>query len=248
MTKTYDTSAGPIHAVNSVSLSVEKGEFVSILGPSGCGKSTLLMMMAGLESVSGGTIKIDSEDISAPRKDFGLVFQDATLLPWLSAEDNVLFPIQMMRLDKEDYRERAQNLLRHVGLGEFMRNRPGAMSGGMRQRVALCRSLIHDPTKLFMDEPFSALDAITRDNMGRVLLNLWDEEQESRPRIAVFVTHSIREAVLLSDRVIVMGRRPSSVKVEIAIPFERPRSAKIQETSRFNEIVAQIRDYIDETI
>jgi NitT/TauT family transport system ATP-binding protein len=245
VSKTFHSLSGAVEAVTSVNLNIVDGEFVSILGPSGCGKSTLLMMMAGLELSSAGAIDIDDEQVTGPRRNFGMVFQDPTLLPWLTAEDNVLFPIRMMKRDVDDYRERARELLDHVGLGGFLGSRPRELSGGMRQRVALCRSLIHSPSILFMDEPFSALDAITRDDMGQVLLDLWEEGHEKSVKTGVFVTHSIREAVLLSDRVVVMGRRPSVVKADIKIPFARPRSLKTHETTEFNEIVAELRQYIE---
>lgn len=242
--KTYRSSAGPVHAVSDVNLQVEAGQFVSILGPSGCGKSTLLMMMAGLEPASSGVILVDNKELTSPRLDFGLVFQDATLLPWLTSLENVLFPIRMMRRDRQAFEPRALELLQRVGLGKFVHSRPGELSGGMRQRVALCRALIHQPTKLFMDEPFSALDAISRDDMAQVLLDLWEQEQAQR-RTGLFVTHSIREAVLLSDRVIIMGKRPATIKADIEVPFARPRSLALQETAPFNEMVRELRQYID---
>ena len=248
VSKTFNSAKGNVLAVTDVNLNIAPGEFVSILGPSGCGKSTLLLMMAGLEPTSSGVINVDSVPVLEPRRDFGLIFQDPTLLPWLTAEQNVLFPIRMMRLDVNAYRDRARELLKRVGLADAIDRRPAEMSGGMRQRVALCRSLIHDPAKIFMDEPFSALDALTREEMAHVLLALWDGEQGSKTRLGVFVTHSIREAVLLSDRVIVMGKRPSKVRIDLAIDFPRPRSAAIQETSQFNALVAELRRHIEPSI
>ena len=250
VTKTYHTGAGAgaVAAVAGVTLDVQSGEFLSVLGPSGCGKSTLLMMAAGLEPVSSGEISIDGETVTCPRRHFGLVFQDATLLPWLSAENNVLFPIKMMRMNPDAHRARARRLLAEVGLQDATERRPCELSGGMRQRVALCRSLIHEPTKIFMDEPFSALDAITRDEMGQVLLKLWDAHAALNAKTAIFVTHSIREAVLLSDRVVVMGRRPSVIKADVVIPFPRPRSLGLQEHPTFNQIVSDLRGHIDHSL
>jgi NitT/TauT family transport system ATP-binding protein len=248
VSKTFNSATGNVFVVADVNLNIAPGEFVSILGPSGCGKSTLLMMMAGLEPTSSGVIDVDDVPVLEPRRDFGLVFQDPTLLPWLTAEQNVLFPIRMMRLDVDVYRDRARELLKRVGLGDAIDRRPAEMSGGMRQRVALCRSLIHEPAKIFMDEPFSALDALTREEMAHVLLALWDRDQSSKTRIGVFVTHSIREAVLLSDRVIVMGKRPSKVRADIGIDFPRPRSAAIQESTQFNALVAELRQHIEPNI
>ncbi|WP_424811182.1 ABC transporter ATP-binding protein [Roseococcus sp. YIM B11640] len=242
--KTYASPAGPVEAVAGVSCDIAEGEFVSILGPSGCGKSTLLMMMAGLESVSAGSIEIGGKPLEGPRRDAGLVFQDATLLPWLSARDNVLFPIKMMRLPRDEYVARAEELLRSVGLADFMDKRPRELSGGMRQRVALCRSLIHQPSIMLMDEPFSALDAITRDEMALVLLDLWSRHRKT----GIFITHSIREAVLLSDRVLVMTRRPAVVVADIRIPFERPRDETVQDSAEFIAIVARLRGMIEHSI
>lgn len=242
--KTYLAAKGSVHAVHDVSLNIEAGHFVSILGPSGCGKSTLLMMMAGLEDTTSGVILVDNKELVEPRLEFGLVFQEATLLPWLSVLDNVLFPVRMMKKRRVDYEERARRLLDRVGLGNFVHHRPRELSGGMRQRVALCRALIHEPSKIFMDEPFSALDAISRDDMAQVLLDLW-EQDNAAARTAVFVTHSIREAVLLSDRVVVMGKRPAAVKADIAIRFDRPRRLELQETREFNDLVRELRQHIE---
>jgi len=242
--KTYASPAGPVEAVAGVSVDIAEGEFVSILGPSGCGKSTLLMMLAGLETITAGSIEIDGKPLDGPRRAAGLVFQDATLLPWLSARDNVLFPIRMMRLPRETYVARADELLTEVGLGDFLDKRPRELSGGMRQRVALCRALIHEPSLLLMDEPFSALDAITRDEMALVLLDLWARHRKT----GIFITHSIREAVMLSDRVLVMTRRPAVVVADIRIPFERPRDETVQDSAEFTAIVARLRGMIEHSI
>ena len=244
--KTFETRSGEVEAVAGVSFDIAEGEFVSILGPSGCGKSTLLMMLAGLEGVSAGRISIGEQAVAGPRRDAGLVFQDATLLPWLSARENVLFPIRMMKLEESRYRARADELLALVGLAGFEAKRPSELSGGMRQRVALCRALIHDPPLLLMDEPFSALDAITRDGMAELLLDLWEKDHAPGVRrTGVFITHSIREAVLLSDRVLVMTRRPAVVVADVPIPFGRPRDPAVQDSAEFNAIVARLRGMID---
>jgi NitT/TauT family transport system ATP-binding protein len=182
--------------------------------------------------------------LAGPRRDAGLVFQDATLLPWLTARENVLFPIRMMRLPLADYVARADALLRSVGLAEFLDKRPRELSGGMRQRVALCRSMIQEPAIMLMDEPFSALDAITRDEMALVLLDLWATHR----RTGVFITHSIREAVLLSDRVLVMTRRPAVVVADVPIPFGRPRDGAVQDSQEFNAICARLRGMIEHSI
>ncbi|WP_051231594.1 ABC transporter ATP-binding protein [Stutzerimonas azotifigens] len=241
VSKIYETPSGPVEAVSEASFSIREGEFVSILGPSGCGKSTLMMMMAGLEDVSEGVIIERDKEVTGPRPDVGLIFQEATLLPWVSVIDNVLFPVRILKRPRRDYEARAHELLEMVGLKDFHQHRPAQLSGGMRQRVAICRALILDPPLLMMDEPFSALDAITRDEMNVALLDIW----QRHPKTGVLITHSIREAVLLSDRVLVMTRRPSTVVCDISIPFERPRDPRIVESAEFNRLCNQLRGYIE---
>jgi NitT/TauT family transport system ATP-binding protein len=229
-----------VEAVASTSFVVKSGEFVSLLGPSGCGKSTLLMMIAGLERPSEGTLAVAGKSMTAPRAENGIMFQDPTLLPWKSALDNVLFPFRAMNKPVGPYVERAKALLDEVGLAGFHNHKPRQLSGGMRQRVAICRALVFEPQLLLMDEPFSALDAITRDEMNLALMKIWEEHH----RTAVFVTHSIREAVYLSDRVLVMSQRPGRVIADVKIPFARPRSLEIEETAEFNEICGYLRSKI----
>jgi NitT/TauT family transport system ATP-binding protein len=240
--KVYNAGPRGIEALSSVSFTAEAGEFISILGPSGCGKSTLLMMVAGLETPTAGRLTVGGRPVQGPRTEFGVMFQDPTLLPWKSALDNVLFPIQILRRSRRDYRERAEELLGMVGLQEFQGKRPHQLSGGMRQRVAICRALIYDPQLLLMDEPFSALDAISRDEMNVALLDIW----ETYRKTALFVTHSIREAVFLSDRVLVMAGRPSTILADVRSPFPRPRELAIGETKEFNEICTVLREKIEE--
>lgn len=235
--KVYASRSGPIHAVHKASFAAEEGQFISLLGPSGCGKSTLLMMLAGLERPSTGELHVAGAPMLAPRADTGVIFQDATLLPWRSVIDNVLFPIEVLKLPLVQYRGRARELLARVGLTRFENKRPHELSGGMRQRVAICRALVHDPKVLLMDEPFSALDAITRDQMNVVL----SEMLERYRKTVIFVTHSIREAVYLSDRVLVMSGRPSSVILDLQIPFPRPRRFEIEETPAFGELCRTLR-------
>jgi NitT/TauT family transport system ATP-binding protein len=240
--KVYNPGPRAVEAVSSISFSVAPGEFVSVLGPSGCGKSTLLLMIAGLEVPTAGRIAVGGRPVDGTRREFGVIFQDPTLLPWKSALDNVLFPIHIFRRPKDTYRPQAEALLRMVGLDDFMAKRPHELSGGMKQRVAICRALVHDPQLLLMDEPFSALDTITRDEMNVVLLDIWDRYHKT----AIFVTHSIREAVFLSDRVLVMAGRPSTILADIRCPFPRPRSPRLGETAAFNEMCAFLRDKIAE--
>jgi NitT/TauT family transport system ATP-binding protein len=239
--KTYTTRTGPVHAVQGASFSAKEGQFISLLGPSGCGKSTLLMMLAGLESASSGRLVLAGEPVLGPRRDTGVIFQDATLLPWKSVLDNVLFPIEILKLERSDYMDRGKELLERVGLGGFEEKRPHELSGGMRQRVAICRALVHDPKVLLMDEPFSALDAITRDQMNVVLSELLERYRKT----VIFVTHSIREAVYLSDRVLVMGGRPSSMLLDLEIPFLRPRPFEIEESQEFGEYCKTLRRTIE---
>jgi NitT/TauT family transport system ATP-binding protein len=239
--KIYGDGARAFEAVRAVSFSVREGEFVSLLGPSGCGKSTLLMMVGGLESLSAGTIQLGGTPVIGPRPKTGIIFQDPMLLPWKSALDNVLFPIDMMRLPRADYTGRAHDLLRMMGLGEAMGKRPAQLSGGMRQRVSICRALVGDPAIMLMDEPFSALDAITRDEMNVLMLDLWERYRKT----ALFVTHSIREAVLLSDRVLVMGGQPATIIEDVRIPFPRPRDFGLTEATEFNAICGHLRAQIN---
>ncbi|MFT3799806.1 MAG: ABC transporter ATP-binding protein [Burkholderiaceae bacterium] len=240
--KTYASRNGDVHAVEHADFDIDEGDFVSLVGPSGCGKSTLMSMIGGLEVPSSGRITIDGSPITAPRRDFGYVFQDATLLPWKTVLDNVLFPIRTQKRPVADYLGEAERLLRLTGLWAFRDKRPAELSGGMRQRVAICRGLINDPRLLLMDEPFSALDAITRDDMNLALARLWDEVHKT----AIFITHSIREAVFLSDRVLVMNARPSRIVADIRVPFPRPRRAEMQEDPEFQAICAFVREKIHE--
>jgi NitT/TauT family transport system ATP-binding protein len=239
--KIYETRTASIEAVSNANFSVAQGEFVAIVGPSGCGKSTLLMMCGGLEPITSGSIEIAGAPMTAPRTSIGVMFQDSTLFGWKTVFENVMFPIHILRRDKKQYAAHACELLELVGLQGFEDKKPRELSGGMRQRVAICRALVYDPDILLMDEPFSALDAITRDEMNLLLLDLWQRYTKT----ALFVTHSIREAVLLADRVLVMTRRPAAVVEDLRIPFPRPRSPEIGDTKEFNDICVHIRSLIE---
>jgi NitT/TauT family transport system ATP-binding protein len=240
--KIYNPGPKQVEALSEVHCRVREGEFVSLLGPSGCGKSTLLMMVAGLEPLSTGRIDVGGKPMEGTREDIGLMFQDPTLLPWKTALENVLFPIKILKRPMEEYRETAIELLTRVGLGDFLDKKPSQLSGGMRQRVAICRALVYDPALLLMDEPFSALDAITRDEMNQVLMDMWQQFRKT----GLFVTHSIRESVFLSDRVLVMSARPGRIVADVTIPFPRPRDFSISESQEFNEICAYLRSKISE--
>ena len=240
--KIYNPGPKQVEALSEVHCRVREGEFVSLLGPSGCGKSTLLMMVAGLEPMTTGRIDVGGKPMEGTREGIGLMFQDSTLLPWKTTLENVMFPIKILKRPAEEYRETAINLLTRVGLGDFLDKKPGQLSGGMRQRVAICRALVYDPSLLLMDEPFSALDAITRDEMNEVLVDMWQEFRKT----GLFVTHSIRESVFLSDRVLVMSARPGRIVADLTIPFPRPRDFAITGSPEFNEICAYLRNKISE--
>ncbi len=235
--KTFDT----LEAIREVSFDVADGAFVSLLGPSGCGKSTLLMVIAGLVAATAGEVRINGAKVTGPQRTTGVVFQTPVLLPWRTVLDNVLFPVELLRLPLAAHRDRAQALLRMARIDDFASHLPNQLSGGMKQRVAICRALVHDPTLLLMDEPFSALDAITRDDMGVELLRIWQAHRKT----VLFVTHSIREAAFLSDRVLVMRQRPATIVADVAIDLPRPRQIAMTEDEAFNGYVRHLRQAIE---
>jgi NitT/TauT family transport system ATP-binding protein len=237
VSKTYVTGDGPLLALDRLSLQIGDGEFVSIVGPSGCGKSTLMLIAAGLVPPSSGAVHVGGTQVRAPYGNVGIVFQDATLYEWRRVLENVLLPIDIQRLDRRQYRQRALDLLQLVGLSGFERKYPFELSGGMRQRVALCRALIHDPGLLLMDEPFGALDALSRDQMNLELQALWQRHRKT----VLFITHSITEAVFLSDRVVVMSPRPGRIGAVLSIELPRPRSFDFAETPQFGRYAKEIR-------
>jgi NitT/TauT family transport system ATP-binding protein len=237
--KRYDSADGSgVEALSNVSIAIERGEFVSLLGPSGCGKTTLMMIMAGLASPTQGQVLIAGRQVDRPYTDIGIVFQNAELLEWRTALQNILLQIEIRKLPTQQYLPAARQLLANVGLKDFEEKYPDELSGGMKQRVALCRALVHDPDILLMDEPFGALDAMTRDQMNADLQRLWMEKRKT----AILVTHSIDEAVFMSDRVIVMSARPGSVARDIAIGLGRPRTLELRDRPEFNAYTGQIRN------
>ena len=239
--KVYQTQdGGEVEAFTNFNLEIEEDEFLVLVGPSGCGKSTLLKMIVGLLPPTRGAVYFQGTEVLSPRTDFGMVFQEATLLPWRSVRDNVMLPIEILGKTDKDYRAEAGRLLTLVGLHGFESRMPYELSGGMQQRCAICRALIHDPRVLVMDEPFGALDAMTREEMGHELLRIWQQNRKT----VVFVTHSIREAVWLADRVVVMTPRPAKIADIIEIEFERPRTEKMQFLPKFGEYVQSISDII----
>jgi NitT/TauT family transport system ATP-binding protein len=245
VSKEYETREGDqILALERASLSLADGEFVSVVGPSGCGKSTLLKIIAGIEPLSSGTVVYRGQAVKRPQRGMGVVFQTPVLLPWLNVLENVLLPIRVLRLPRAPAEERARELIALVGLAGFEGKYPLELSGGMQQRVGIARSLIHDPGLLLMDEPFGALDALTRERMSLELQKIWTTSRKT----VFFITHSILESVFLSDRVLVMSGRPGRIVEELVVPFSRPRGFELAGHPEFNALVAHIRDLLGATV
>jgi NitT/TauT family transport system ATP-binding protein len=238
--KIYPTQP-PVHALDKIDLTIKTGEFVALLGPSGCGKSTLLNLLAGFEPVSSGTLAVHGRNIDKPGPDRGVVFQEAALFPWLSVWENVVFGPKTQGLKAKDYEERANDMLKIVGLTDFKHHLPVQLSGGMRQRVGIARILTLGSKVLLMDEPFGALDAQTRLTMQELLLSVW---QQLKPTI-LFVTHDIDEALFLADTIYVMSARPGRIQARIDVSLKRPRTIEDTTAEDFNamkrEILRQIR-------
>ena len=236
----YPTRSSFVMALEAVSLLAEKGEFVAIVGPSGCGKSTLLKIVAGLLAPTRGTVRVNEQDVRGPAPSVGIVFQSPLLMPWRNVLKNVLVQIEMRGLPVAAYRRTAQELIDLVGLTEFQNAYPHELSGGMQQRVGLCRALVHDPDLLLMDEPFGALDALTREQMAIELQRIWLE----RRKTVLFITHSISEAVFLADRVLVMGPRPGRIVGEVRIGLERPRRIDLASSGEFTRRSSEVRGHL----
>ena len=240
--KTYTTKGRAlVKALGGISLQIDNGEFVTIVGQSGCGKTTLLKILAGLLARSAGAVTLRGESVDGPRRDIGVVFQDPVLLPWRTVLDNVMLPVDVLRLDRGVFRKRANDLIELVGLGGFDDKYPHELSGGMRQRVALARALVHDPSLLLMDEPFGALDAMTREFMNLELLRIWQEAKKT----VVFITHSIPEAVFLADRVVVMSARPGRITEIVDVDLPRPRDLDMMASDEFGVYTRKIRHLFD---
>jgi NitT/TauT family transport system ATP-binding protein len=237
----YRARTSAVHALDRVSLCACKGEFVALVGPSGCGKSTLLKLVAGLIPPSSGVIRVNGKVVAGPTPSIGIVFQNPLLMAWRSTLRNILLQVEIRGLDVEDYRAIAQELIRLVGLEGFENAYPHQLSGGMQQRVGLCRALIHDPDLLLMDEPFGALDALTREQMNAELQRIWME----RRKTVLFITHSISEAVFLGDRVLVMSPRPGRIVGEIDVDLARPRTVAATEKLEFGHFTRQVRRHLD---
>jgi NitT/TauT family transport system ATP-binding protein len=245
VSKQYETREGDhILALDGVSLTLPEREFVSVVGPSGCGKSTLLKIIAGIQPLTEGSIIYRGQAVKRPQRGMGVVFQTPVLLPWLTVIENVLLPIRVLRLPYKPAQERARALIALVGLTGFENKYPLELSGGMQQRVGIARSLIHDPGLLLMDEPFGALDALTRERMSLELQKIWIANRKT----IFFITHSILESVFLSDRVLVMSGRPGRIVEELTIPFPRPRVFEIAGDPEFNELVTRIRNLLGASV
>jgi NitT/TauT family transport system ATP-binding protein len=238
VSQAFMTESGPLAALEGVDLDIPQHQFVAVLGPSGCGKSTLLRLTAGLMQATAGSVSVYEIEVYAPRSDVGIVFQQATLLPWANVLDNVTFPARHMRgrVSAAD-RDHGRDVLAKVGLAGFEKRAPSELSGGMQQRVGIARALFLNPDILLMDEPFSALDALTRDAMGYELLDLW----QSSPKTVLFITHAIAEAVLLADRVVVMSARPGRIIADMPVPLGRPRDDRALRDSAVQDFMADLR-------
>ena len=246
VSKTFETENLTVRALEDISFGIEDGEFVSIIGPSGCGKSTMLRLISGLIPRTSGEIRVDGQDVVGPLGNVGFVFQSPTLFKWRTIFENVMFPFEVLESrgeadgDQAAYEERARHLLDMAGIAEFADAHPKTLSGGMQQRAAICRALVHDPTMLLMDEPFGALDEFTRERMNLELLRIWEDTRKT----VAFVTHHIPEALFLSDRVIVMTPRPGRVAADVTVEFDRPRSPELRETFEFHQAATELRRLI----
>jgi len=235
--KRYDTKNGAVEACSDVTLDIRRSEFVAIVGPSGCGKTTLLKMVAGLVPYTSGTISVGGKPVDRPLTDVGVVFQESILLDWRDVLSNVMLQIEIRGADRQTYEPRARDLLKATGLEGFEDKKPYELSGGMRQRVSICRALVHDPPLLLMDEPFGALDALTREQISMDIQRVWMEKRKT----AIHITHSIPEAVLLADRVVVMSPRPGRIVEIIEVDLPRPRRLDRLPQS-FNDYAGRIRE------
>ncbi|OEU96540.1 ABC transporter ATP-binding protein [Streptomyces oceani] len=231
----------PTTALQDIDFQVRRGEFISVVGPSGCGKTTLLKILAGLIPYGEGAVRVAGRDVDGPMPEIGMVFQEATLLPWRTILQNVMVPVEVQGLSRDAHRAQARKLLEMVGLDGFEEQYPSQLSGGMQQRAGICRALVHDPAVLLMDEPFGALDAMTREYMNVELLRIWQQSGQT----IVLVTHSIPEAVFLSDRVIVLTPRPGRIAEVIDIEMDRPRELGAMSSDQAGVYVDRIRRYFN---
>jgi len=240
--KSFAVDHDHVVALDGVTLTLAENEFVSLVGTSGCGKSTLLSIVAGLQDPTAGEVLVDGEPVEGPGRDRGVVFQTYTLFPWLTARENVEFALRGERLGAAERRDRALEQLRLVGLEDFTDAHPNQLSGGMKQRVAIARALSYRPAILLMDEPFGALDALTRQLMQELLTRVWEQHRLT----VLFVTHDVEEAVFISDRVLVMTNRPGRIKKEVRVDLERPRHYDMLASARFGELFGEVLESIRE--
>ena len=241
--KTYGTGDAAVVSVKPTDFTIRDGEFVVVVGPSGCGKTTLLKMLAGLLPPSAGEIVVEGRIVTKPHRNVGIVFQSPLLLPWRRVLGNVMMPVEVKKLPQEEYRKRALDLLGMVGLAGFEKKYPWQLSGGMQQRVAICRALVHDPKIVLMDEPFGALDAMTRERMNVELQRI---QRETRKTV-VLITHSIQEAVFLAYRVVVMTPRPGQIAAVYDVPLRRPRSLDVMGEPVFTQLAQKIRAHFSDS-
>jgi len=243
VSKTYRTADGEVPSLRPIDFTVGEGEFVVVVGPSGCGKTTLLKMIAGLLPPSQGEIRVEGEPVTRPHGGVGIVFQTAMLLPWRSVFRNVMMPVEVKGLPREEYGARAHALLKLVGLQDFENKYPWQLSGGMQQRASICRALVHDPKIVLMDEPFGALDAMTRERMNVELQRI----QRETKKTVLLITHSIPEAVFLADRVLVMSARPGNIAAVYEVPLRRPRSLDVLSDPAFVGLTQTIRAHFSDS-
>lgn len=241
VSKAYGDPADPLHALQGISFTIESGEFVCMVGPSGGGKSTLLRIIAGLLKPTSGTIELDGEPVTEPSPRIGIVFQNINLMPWRTVLDNIALPLELIGAEKKSREAVAQDLIDLVDLAGFEHHYPHQLSGGMQQRAAIARTLAHDPEILLLDEPFGALDAITREHLNRELLRI----QRLKEQTIFMVTHAINEAVFLSNRVLVLSQRPGTIKCEIPIPIPYPRTEDLLTDPTYLELIRQVWSAID---
>jgi NitT/TauT family transport system ATP-binding protein len=243
VSQVFPTGKTRLHALDDIELEIKENEFITLVGRSGCGKSTLLRIIAGLQQATAGEVRVLGSRVTKPRRDVSLMFQRSALLPWRSVIDNVMLPVEILGLDKKTYRSRAEELLALAGLEGFEGRRPNQLSGGMQQRVSLCRALVHDPSVLLMDEPFAALDALTREELSLELQRIWSEHRKT----IVFVTHSIQEAALLADRIVVMSPRPGRIARILEVKAPRPRSLGISaHAEELDRVSAELHELLFE--
>jgi NitT/TauT family transport system ATP-binding protein len=235
--KVYDTKGGDVEACVDIDLDIRESEFVAVVGPSGCGKTTIMKMVAGLVPYTGGAITVGGKKVERPQTDVGIVFQDSIMLDWRNVLENVMLQVDIRRMDRARYEPVALALLKQTGLEGFEQKKPYELSGGMRQRVSICRALVHDPPLLLMDEPFGALDALTREQISMDIQRVWMDKRKT----ALHITHSIPEAVLLADRVVVMSPRPGRIVEIIDVDLPRPRRLD-KLPAKFNDYAGHIRD------